>query len=325
MLHAILIVTVMSLNLAQSEAAYRDHLGYRVVDRGELPQALAEAWGTPAMRARRFVLMRPARGRAGYLRFVAATDVGNYAPMRTTGWNAIEILVRQPDVLARRLQDSPFQVIAPPAFLSERRNTRAFQALGPNQELLYFTRVLDLRRSQFTLDHAAAEVGRTFIMVLGGRSMPELRRFYGEVLGQQLAGPVPYRVTVLSQAYGRPDNTEYPLMIAQLPTRSLLEFDEYPPQARDRFRRPGELPGGVAMVGFAVCRLESPKPARRKLAARPAAIDMLPYQGRRVAAMRGPAGEWLELIETASACRAADAEPVGTRIAVPPQRDRPDE
>ena len=299
MLHAILIVTIMSLDLAASEAAYRQHLGYRTAEHGTLPTVLASAWGTPAMRGRDYVLMRPAQGRAVYLRFVATKDIGNYAPMRTEGWNAVEILVRQPDALARRLADSPFQVIGPPAFLSERRNTRAFQALGPNDELLYFTRVLDLERASFDLDHAEAEVGRTFIMVLGGRSMPDMRRFYGETLGATLAGPVHYRVTVLSRAYGQPEDREYPLSIAQLPSRSLIEFDEYPAQAASRRRAPSELPPGIAMVAFEVCRLDR---LASRLLSRPAAVARMPYRGRRVAATRGPAGEWLEFVETDAAC-----------------------
>ena len=310
MLHMIAIVTVMTLDLAAAEAAYRERLGYRPVHRGELSAELAEAWGVPAMRERRFVLMRPAEGRAAHLRLVATDDAGNYAPMRTEGWNAAEILVRRPDALARRLGDSPFRVIGPPAFLSEQRNVRAFQALGPSDELLYFTHVLDLDRAAFELDRAEGEVGRVFIVVLGGRSMPKMRRFYEETLGQALLGPVRYRVPILSRAYGRPEDVEYPLSVAQLPTRSLIEFDEYPPQATARRRRLGELPPGIAMVAFEVCDLER---LRGRLLAEPVATATAPYRGRRVAAMRGPVGEWLEFVETEAACRtgAGETDPRG--------------
>ena len=61
-----------------------------------------------------------------------------------------------------------------------------------------------------------------------------------------------------------------------------------------RPRRAGHLPPGMAMVSCEVEQLSDvPVPFRSP----PATIAGAPYGGRRVAVVRGAAGEWLELIE----------------------------
>ena len=53
MLNEIVAVTLAVPDLVAAQAAYVDALGYRVVDRGEVPAALAAAWGAPRAAGRR--------------------------------------------------------------------------------------------------------------------------------------------------------------------------------------------------------------------------------------------------------------------------------
>ena len=94
---------------------------------------------------------------------------------------------------------------------------------------------------------------------------------------------------------GLPEETTYPLAVAAVSPRFLIELDEYPDAAVTRPRAEGALPPGIAMVGFAVEDLGLFDVDWR---ASPATLDESPYNGRRVGVLVGPAGEWIELIES---------------------------
>ncbi len=293
MLKTIFIVTIALLNPDAAEQAWREHLEYRTVERGEIGAELAEAWRLPQAEGRDFVLMQPASGAETYIRFIETDARGNYAPMKTLGWNAVEILVQDPDDMARALADAPFEVIGPPAYLTEKQNVRAMQALGPAGELLYLTRIIDPSKSSFDLGQAVSRIDRVFIMVLGTGDMAVTTQWYADALGQPVTGPWPYRVSVLSRAWGLPADTVYPLSIAQLEGQFLIEMDEYPAAAERREATAAGLPYGPAMVSFGVASLEA-IPALEGATGSP--VNAAPYQGRRVATLRGPSGEWIELV-----------------------------
>ena len=82
--------------------------------------------------------------------------------MTTFGWNATELLVKDPDALAEQLvTGSAFRMIGPPKDLWAAPDApRAMQVKGPGNEVLYLTRNLDFDFSGY--------VDRVFIMVVGG-------------------------------------------------------------------------------------------------------------------------------------------------------------
>lgn len=295
-LKTIAIVTLLVRQLAPVEGAYREHLDYRTVHRGEISADLAGVWDSPGMAGRDYVLMGPASGAEVYLRFVKAPPRrGEDRPLMTHGWNATEILVEDPDALARRLDGSPFRVIGPPADLMTTRDSpRAMQVLGPAGELLYFTRIIP-GGSGFDLGAASVPVDRVFITVVGGPSLKELRRFYGQVMGLPLGDDLRWRIDVLARAHGLPVATTFPLAVAILPKNFLVEMDEYPAGARPRARSSAGPPPGMAIVSFTADSLDGSRADWRRP---PRAVADFPYAGRRVAVTVGPAGEWLEIIET---------------------------
>lgn len=293
MLKSILVVTLLVSSVPDAEQSYERDLGYRTVDEGRIGAELAGAWQAPAMAARAFVLMQPESGEPVYLRFVEADGPGNYAPMKTRGWNAVELQATDPDRLVRELDADRFEMIGPPKFLTDQENIRAAQVLGPHQELLYFTHVLDPSASRFRIGTARTRVDRVFIMVLGTTDLDATTAFYRDLLGMPVSGPWPYEVSVLSRAWGLPPDTLHELSIVQLEADFLIEIDAYPPEAPLRSTPPGGLPYGPAVVGFRVGALDT---VERQSGRRARALSQAPYDGSRVLFLTGPSGEGIELV-----------------------------
>jgi catechol 2,3-dioxygenase-like lactoylglutathione lyase family enzyme len=287
MLKSIAIVTIAVTRLSGIESAYENYLGYDTVERGAVSADLAELWGAPASSGKPYLLMQPESGQPVYLRFIEGPPVEGYAPMTTLGWNATEILVKDPDAIAARLEDSPFEIIGPPKDLWDAPDApRAAQAIGPGNELLYLT-----RNNNFEI---LTDVDRVFIMVLAGASMPAMQNFYGGVFGLEVGDATPFQISVVSQAQGLPAETAYPLAVARVSSSFLIELDEYTPASPARPVDPGSLPPGISMVSFEVDDLDR---FNVKWRGQPRAVAVMPYGGREAAVLSGPAGEWIELIE----------------------------
>lgn len=287
MLKSIVIVTISVANLTAVSDAWNKWLGYEQVGSGVVSEQAGEIWGAPATEGRAFVLMRAESGDPTLVRFIDADVMPGYAPNTSWGWNATELLALDPDAMASRLKESPFEIVGPPADLWNAPNApRAMQVIGPGQELIYLTRNQD-----FSIKTA---VDRVFIMVVGGPSMTAFRDFYGDRLGLSVGDATPFRISVISNAMGLPPETTFPLAIATISSRFLIELDEYPASAQRRERQAGMLPPGVAMVAFSVDDLDALDVDWRGT---PATLSDAPYAGRRVGVTTGPAGEWIELIE----------------------------
>jgi len=294
MLKTIAIVTLVINSLAGVEPAWQQGLDYRTVLHGEVPAELARAWDAPAMAGQPYVLMRPASGAGTLVRFIeapAGTEVPE--PYMTHGWNALELLVMDPDALARSLPGAGFRVIGPPANLGPGEDApRAMQVVGPGRELLYLTRLRP--GGGYDLGTAQSPVDRPFIVVVGGPRIEALRDFYRDELGLPVGELMNWRISGLARAHGLGPEVRFPLSLVTLPGPFALELDGYPAGAKPRPRAAGALPGGLAMMGFTIASLDDGGPALRHP---PQAIWTYPYDGRRVAATIGPAGEWIELVE----------------------------
>ncbi len=296
MLDAIVAVTLSAPDLGATERAYATQLGYKVVERAQVSRSLAAGWGARAMKGRDYVLMQPASGEPVYLRIVDADEPPPaFAPLRTFGWNANEILVEDPVELAPLLKE-PFRIIGEPRPLDFNPNIIAMQVTGPAGEVDYFTRIPPTG-SVFNLGSAKSFVDRTFIVVAGGPDVEASRAFYRDVLKMPTTDPSETKIHVLQDAYGLSRDTPTRIGIVRFPSSFLIELDQYPPAAVKRPVRRGHLPPGIAMVSFSVKSFEGEKlPWKVKPTARPEA----PYNGRRAGVLVGPSGEWVELIEEAN-------------------------
>lgn len=287
MLKSIVIITISVLNLGSVEDAYENYLGYSTVDKGALTSEVAGAWNTDKMAGRNYLVMQPSSDQHVYLRFIENPTTEDHTAMTTHGWNATELLVKDPDTLAEQLANSPFTIIGPPKDLWAAPNApRAMQVRGPANEVLYLTRNLKFDSSAF--------VDRVFIMVVAGPSMTGLADYYSKQMGIDVGDATPFPIGVVSRAQNLPADTTYPLAIATVSQKFLIELDEYPAGAGARPVTDGYLPPGVSMVTFEVEDLGAFDVVWR---ATPRTLAGLPYQGRRTAVTIGPAGEWIELIE----------------------------
>lgn len=298
MLDWILIVTIATGNLAVAESAYREDLGYEVMHRGMIEEGLAESWGAPAVAENPYIVMRPASGKPVYLRFIETDTPGEVVPHATEGWNAAELLVEDTDELADRLAASQhFRIVSPPAYLTPEQNIRALQVIGPSNEMLYLTNVVRPEKVDFDIGAAESFVDQVFIVIAGGRDHKKMIDFYRDQLKLPVTEPVPYRIAVLSQAYDLPEDQMHFLSLAIMRNQFFLELDQYPAEAQPRPVKPGMLPAGIAMITFEV---ESLDDMAGPFISPPAIRNLMPYDGRRSATMRGAVGELIELVESPS-------------------------
>ena len=250
MLKSILMVWVLAQNLALTQEAYEDYLGYRSVDAGVMSAELAAAIDRPELADRRFVTMMPRSGPQVGLRLVEG-DTSGYVPMKRVGWSAIELLVKDPEQLESELPGSAFRHLQGPDFLTEQKNILAMQVTGPNQELLYLTHMIDPTKSFLRPQPSPEPVGHTFIMVMGSPDLEASLAFWRRYFDNGIVGPIPYRIGVLSDAYDLPGETLHPLALVSMSDGYGIEIDQYPDEATAVPAPEGER-GGVILVSLSV-------------------------------------------------------------------------
>ncbi len=288
MLGSICAVTIVVPDLAPIEQAYTQFLGMRVLARGDVPEAAAQAWGAPLITRCRFITLVPEIGDATCLRFIEDRAAGTCDAFVTHGWNATEITVRDTDALAARLADSPFRIIGPPANLTGFDWIRAMQVLGPAGECLYLTDV----GGDASLAQPSADVGQVFIVVVGGPRIDDLLGFYRAHFPNEVMDPVEIPIGVINHANNLPEGHRHKLGLVTLPEGTRVELDQYPPCAVTRRVVDGHLPPGMAMVSFRVAEL--PGDAGRVSTTEE---GLLPRAGGARVCLVGAAGEIIELCE----------------------------
>jgi len=285
--------TITAEDIEACARAYVEWFGYSMSELSTVPASVARLWGAPRVAGLPQVLLRPPGQSEVVVRLVQQSTVPGYAPLRTAGWNAMEVLVADPYELAVRLAGSPFRVVVPPRPLPFDADIHAMQVIGPANELLYMT-ALPVNRTILDLRPARTPVDQPFIAVLGAADLDDVLPFYSGRLHTRTIAPAPVIVRIVNEAYGLADENAIRMGIVKLPKDYLIEADEYPPQVRPRPRRDGELPPGIAMLTFVAGDLEALDVPWRHA---PQVLAGSPYDGRRAGVTVGAAGEWIELLE----------------------------
>lgn len=288
------VATFTASDLRQVAQQYDRWLDYKVRERGRVPRTLAASWGAPRAAGRAYILMSPDAAPDVFIRVVRAPAARAYRPMMSFGWNAIEIIVDNPDALRERLRGSPFEVIGEPAPLGSYPSIRAFQVKGTAGEVLYLTAETG-DRSKSMLPPPNGPVGRVFIMVVSGPDIEKQLDWYSGTFAMPRAAVRQRTVGVLQRAQGLSADATLPLTTLRLAKPgNLVELDGYSQQAGPRVVAPNELPPGVAMASFTVKSLDG---LNLSFILPPGLYPGVAYSGHRSATVRGPAGELVELIE----------------------------
>ena len=288
-LKRIKMATIAVPDLSAIEPLYNDWLGYAVVERGDVPQDLANSWGAPKSGGRPYIIMQPESGTDVFIRAVEIDPVPEYKAMTTWGWNAIEIIVDEPDALYEKLLDSPFTLLGKPAGLKNYPSIRATQFKGPAEDVLYLTAETG-DRTKSLLPRPGAFVGRVFIMVVAGPDINALQDWYADTF-DMARGPINNSpIDLINEAQGLPLGSERPLTIVGMSDHgNILELDGYGEHTGPRPHAKGELPPGIAMTSVTVASIDDLDIETIK--------DPIVAYGSRSAVAIGPAGELLELIE----------------------------
>ncbi len=286
--------TMAAADLQPVEDRFKQWLGYSVVERGQISEALSTSWGTPDMSGRDYILMQPEGGADVFIRAVKIDEVAGFRGMTTFGWNCFEIVVDDLYAVSDTLQDSPWEIIGGPASLGGNiASIHAMQMIGPSQEVLYLTEQTD--KESTLLPDPGGMVGRTFILVLGGPDVSAIMNFYGSKFSIAVGEPNEGTNALVNKALDLPD--DYKLDIGFMPLGepgNFLEIDGYPEAAGPRPRTQGQLPPGNALGSFSVNDLDE---LDLDYISAPVQDTSLAYGGHRSATFVGPAGELTELIE----------------------------
>lgn len=273
--------------------SYRQYFAYEIVDDGVVTAEQAAHWGAPGMAGKRSVVMAPESGSQVFIRVVENDAVDEYAPLKSFGWNAIEITVKDADALCAQLQDSPFDVIGDPTLLDFSDMIYPMQAVGLAGEVFYLNEVRgDL--PAYDLPMARSFVDHTFIMILATPDMQVGVDFYTKNMGWDQGNAYFTKYSVINKAFDLPEETPHHLSMTCVGRVVNNEIDQYPEGTTDRPCRPGMLPPGIAMTSFIV---ESLTAVKAPFIADPIRLAHAPYNGRRSACCLGSVGEIVELIE----------------------------
>jgi catechol 2,3-dioxygenase-like lactoylglutathione lyase family enzyme len=286
--------TLTTTDLEAAVARYRDFLEYAVVESGRVPESLAASWGTPSAAGRRYALMRPASGESVFLRFVEGERPPGFLALRTYGWAAIELCVRDTLAVNARLERSPFRIIGPPRELDGLPTIFPMQVVGPDGDVVFLTQIRgDL--PEYDLPRARTLVDRLFIVVLACSNIAESMRWFSTTLGVELGRRIEIAYSVLSAAFSLPESQRHTIATGVQGRDCFLEFDQYPTQAAARPGRGHDLKPGIALATLAHARFGSIPTA--EWIAPPQPGPGLAYDGRRAATLRAPDGTLVELIE----------------------------
>jgi catechol 2,3-dioxygenase-like lactoylglutathione lyase family enzyme len=290
----LLSVTISVPDLPEVVEAYRTYLGYRLLETGYVPTALAQSWAAPLNADARFGVMSPPGDTSVSLRFVEGSIPEKYRPLRTFGWAAVEIVVLDVDALSATLVDSPFEVISPPANLSFGSGAlRAMTVRGPAREVLIFTQINGAIPG-YDLPRATDPVDRPFIAILAAEEIEKARNFYRDKF---LIAPGPQIDTPnlsLSDAFELPPEETHRITTIGIAGQSYVEIDQYPDMAAKRFGDGGYLVPGIALVTFEGRGLDD---LPLYWLGAPSVFDIAPYASRRQVTFYGAAGELIELID----------------------------
>lgn len=285
--------TLTVADIERATANYARFLDYAIIEEGALPGGLAASWGAPQSAGQPYAVMQPASRAEVFLRLVEQPPVEGFAPLRSFGWNCIEICVENVLETHARLAGSPFEVIGPPREIDGLPAIYPMQVRGPDGEIVYLTQIRgDL--PAYDLPRARAPIDTLFILVMGCRDLDAALDWMERHAGLEKGRDMEIVYTMLAAAYDLPVEKLHRIATMTHERDVFVELDQYPEAATARPRREGMLPPGVAIGTFLAPGLGA---LRGPWISPPTTRGGVIYAGRRAAAILSPDGAIVELVE----------------------------
>lgn len=285
--------TITVSDLSRTTGNYARFFDYSIVEDGLISDSLAQSWDCPRAGGLPYVVMQPASGADIFLRFVEQPAHPDYVPLRSYGWNSVEICVE--DVLAAnaRLEGSPFEIIGPPREIEGLPAIYPMQVKGPDGEVVYLTQIRD-DLPAYDLPRAGAPIDKLFILVMGCSDLDASLQWMERHAGVQMGRSMEIVYTMLAGAYDTPADELHRIATMIHDRDVFLELDQYPEAAVMRKRHEGMLPPGCAIGTLWTPTFDAlPGPWITP----PEKRDGLVYQGRRAATLKDLDGALIEIVE----------------------------
>ena len=290
--------TLTVTDVDASVERYGAWLDYIVAERGTVPEALAKSWDAPASAGRDMAVMRPASGENVFLRFVQGDIPASYRPLRSYGWAAIEICVQDVLAVAKRMADSPFDIIGPPREIPGLDAIFPMQVQGPDGEIVYFTQIRnDL--PEYDLPRADSLIDRLFILVMACSDLPASAKWMERNTSLAMGGePMKIEYTMIANAFGLPLDSLHEIAALVHERDIFLELDQYPDEAEVRPGADGQLPPGVAVGTIGAVDIDALYAARgQEWVCAPVVRDGCVYNSKRAGVVKDLDGALIEIVE----------------------------
>lgn len=307
MVQQVLMQTVSLRGLDEGVTALRDDLGFGLRAEGVLGDDLAAALGVSSTAHPRFAVLGAPGVSRGFIRLIEGPSNDESGTFHKRGLFNAEILTRDVAALFERLQASThFHLVSglntyDLSGAGGGAVSRSFATRGPGGAGFFFTQYLKVPPPR-TLPVCETLVGPMFNAAASTDRQPPVEVFYEKVLGmnRRLCG----RLTQpsVNRIIGLPDDWGFMMLVYKGEGDGLIEIDihehEVPlePKVPDDQLRPGN-----AMLTLETRDLDAilQRAKGAGFSATPARmIAASPYDHRRTAVLRGPAGERIELVDT---------------------------
>lgn len=290
--------TLTVRDVAASADLYTKWLDYRVVERSTVSTSLAHSWGTPDTAGRDVCVLQPASGASVYLRLIQGDIPDDYVPLRSYGWAAIEICVQDVLAVAKRMADSPFEIIGPPREIPGLTAIYPMQVQGPDGEIVYFTQIRD-DLPTFDLPRAGTLIDHLFILVMACSDLQGSLRWMARNTGLSIGSAgMDIEYTMIAKAFGLPLDSLHTIGMMAHERDAFLELDQYPAAATKRPHANGQLVPGASIGTLATPDIDALYATREApwLSA-PATQGSYLYAGKPSGTLRDPDGTLIEIVE----------------------------
>ncbi len=288
-------LTVSDLNYSTS--IYSKWLDYSVIEDGTIDESLAASWNAPNTAGLKYAILGPASKADVYIRLIEQPPQSDYRALRSYGWSAIEICNQDTQVVNRRMESAPFEIIGSPKLLDGMPAIYPMQVKGPDEEIIYLTEIrADME--EYDLPRAESLIDKLFILVLACRDIDRTGQWYEKHLLVTKGRSLEITYTMINQAFDLPENTKHALATVKHERDIFLEIDQYPLETIDRISHPGMLPPCAAISSFIHPDFDALDAINKSFwITRPEIRSGAIYKGKRAATLRDPDGALVEIIE----------------------------